>query len=58
MYYVLIYLLIGTGVGFVLESAVRWNGENVNGWERFSLITTWPIMAFTFIFNFIKGFFK
>lgn len=58
MYYVLIYLLIGTGVGFALESAVRWNGGDVNGWERFSLITTWPIMAFAFIFNFIKGFFK
>jgi len=58
-YYVLIYLLAGTVVGFVLESLVRGIGEDgVNMKERISLIVLWPIMLFIFIANFIKGLFN
>jgi len=53
-----LYLLAGTIVGFFLESVVRAVGESFNGWERASVIITWPIMLVVFIFNFIIGFFK
>jgi len=57
-YYILIYLLIGTGVGFILESIIRWSGEDVRKGERISLIVFWPFMVVTFMYNFIKGFFE
>ena len=54
-----IYLLAGTIVGFGLEIIVRaFTDEEVNGWERLSLITLWPIMVIIFLYNLIKGFFK
>ena len=54
----LYYLLVGTVIGFCLESVTRATGQNVNGAERFWLIVIWPIMLVTFIFMFIVGFFK
>jgi len=54
-----IYLLAGTIVGFGLEIIVRaFTDDEVNGWERLSLITLWPIMVIIFLYNLIKGFFK
>ena len=54
-----IYLLAGTIVGFGLEIIVRaFTDDEVNGWERLSLITLWPLMAIIFLYNLIKGFFK
>tara|TARA_Y100001972_G_C7636621_1_gene319678 strand:+ start:768 stop:950 length:183 start_codon:yes stop_codon:yes gene_type:complete len=55
---ILLYLLVGTFAGFLLEKAVRANGDKVNGWERFSIITLWPLMTAIFIFSFIKGMFN
>ena len=49
------YLLIGVIMAFILESIIRWNGDDVGGWERFSLIVAWPIMVCIFVFYFIKG---
>ncbi len=57
-YYILIYLLAGTVVGFCLESIVRWTDQEVTMGERFSLIVLWPIMFITFVINFIRGFFQ
>ena len=42
-------------MAFILESIIRWNGDDVGGWERFSLIVAWPIMVCIFVFYFIKG---
>ena len=54
-----IYLLVGTIIGFGLETIVRaFTDEEVNGWERLSLITLWPFMILLFLINFIIGFFK
>ncbi len=54
-----IYLLAGTIVGFGLETIVRaFTDDEVNGWERLSLITLWPLMVVIFLYNLIKGFFK
>ncbi len=53
-----IYLLAGTIVGFGLETIIRaFTDMEVNGWERLSLITLWPIMVIIFLYNLIKGFF-
>ena len=52
-----IYLFIGTIVGLTLESTIRWTGEDVNGIERFWLITVWPLMVLIFIFYFLKSLF-
>lgn len=49
------YLLIGVIVSYFLESLIRWGGDSVNGWERFSLIVAWPVMVCIFIYQFIKG---
>lgn len=57
-YYILIYLLAGTVVGFCLESIVRWTDQEVTMGERVSLIVFWPVMALIFIVNFVRGFFK
>jgi len=54
-----IYLLAGTIVGFGLEIIVRaFTDDEVNGWERLSLITLWPLMVIVFLYNLVKGFFK
>ena len=52
-----IYLLIGTIVGLVIEYTIRWTGNEVNGIERFWLITIWPLMVLIFVFYFLKGLF-
>ena len=52
------YLLIGTGVGLLLEMAVRATGGDVSGRERVSLICGWPVMGLIFVYHFIKGFFN
>jgi hypothetical protein len=57
-YYILVYLLIGTGVGFILESIIRWSNQDVSNGERTSFIVFWPLMIVTFMYNFIKGFFE
>ena len=57
-YYILIYLLAGTFVGFCLESIVRWTNQHVTMGERVQLIMLWPVMVLIFIINFIRGFFK
>jgi len=54
-----IYLLAGTIVGFGLETIIRaFTDMGVNGWERLSLITLWPIMVIIFLYNLLIGFFK
>jgi len=54
-----IYLLVGTIVGFGLETIIRaFTDMEVNGWERLSLITLWPIMVVIFLYNLLIGFFK
>lgn len=53
---VVLYLLAGLVVAFLLEHAIRDVEERVSGWERYSLITLWPLMVVIFIYYFIKGF--
>ena len=55
---ILLYLLVGTLVGFCLEAVIRWTGNELNGGERIVVITLWPLMGVMFIINFIKGFFE
>ena len=57
-YYTLIYFLIGTIIGFFLEFVMVATGENVKWGERIVMITLWPIMGVTFIWNLIKEFWK
>lgn len=54
--YIIYYLLVGVILGFFMEKAVRWGGENFSLRERFWAITLWPIMTCIFIYHFIKGF--
>ena len=56
--YILYYLLVGTGVGFFIDIVIRWIGDEVKWGERIIMITLWPIMGITFIWNFIKGLFE
>ena len=49
------YLLVGVVVACLLEAVVRWTGQDINGTERVWMIVGWPLMAFVFIYNFIKG---
>ena len=51
------YLLVGTVIGLILENTIRWTGEDVNGIERFWLITVWPLMVLIFIFYFLRSLF-
>ena len=51
------YFLAGTVIGFFLELAVVTAGNQLRWGERIWVITLWPIMALTFIFNFIKSIF-
>jgi hypothetical protein len=55
---ILYYLLAGTAVGFLLETAVRATNQPVTWGERISLIVLWPVMLAWFIINFIRGFFR
>lgn len=56
-YYTLMYFLVGTVVGFFLELAVVTVGNQLRWGERIWVIILWPIMALTFVFNFIKSIF-
>ena len=51
------YLLVGVAVGFILELILRWTEQEVTPLERVTMITAWPLMAFVFVYNFIKGMF-
>jgi len=52
-----IYLLIGTIVGLFLETMVRISYNSVNMYERFWLITLWPLMLMIFMYYFFKHLF-
>jgi len=52
-----IYLLIGTIVGLLLETMVRISYNSVNMYERFWLITLWPLMLLIFLYYFFKHLF-
>lgn len=52
-----IYLFIGTIVGLMLETMVRMSYNSVNMYERFWLITLWPIMLLIFLYYFFKHLF-
>jgi len=52
-----IYLLIGTIVGLVIEYIIRWTDNEVNGIERFWLITVWPLMVLIFVYYFLRSLF-
>ena len=52
------YLLVGAIVGFLLELAIRKFNFEIDNSERFIMIGLWPIMAFVFAYNFLKGYFK
>mgnify|MGYP003348276665 CR=1 FL=1 len=52
-----IYLLIGTIVGLFIEYTIRWTGDEVNGIERFWLITIWPLMVLIFVYYFFRSLF-
>ena len=51
------YLLIGTLVGLIIEYTIRWTGDDVNGYERFWLISVWPIMVLIFVYYFLRSLF-
>jgi len=52
-----IYLFIGTIVGLLLETMVRMSYNSVNMYERFWLITLWPLMLLIFLYYFFKHLF-
>jgi len=52
-----IYFFIGTIVGLLLETMVRMSYNSVNMYERFWLITLWPIMLLIFLYYFFKHLF-
>lgn len=52
-----IYLFIGTVVGLLLETMVRVSYNSVNMYERFWLITLWPLMLLIFLYYFFKHLF-
>ena len=52
------YLLVGVVVACFLEAVIRWTGQDIKGVERVAMITMWPLMAFVFVYNFIKGMFS
>ena len=49
------YLLVGTILGFLIESVIRNTGSNVDYQERIWLIILWPLMLVIFVIYFIKG---
>jgi len=52
------YLLVGAIVGFLLELAIRKFNFEIDNSERFIMIGLWPLMAFVFAYNFLKGYSK
>jgi len=52
-----LYLFIGTIVGLLLETMVRMSYSSVNMYERFWLITLWPLMLLIFLYYFFKHLF-
>jgi len=52
-----VYLFIGTIVGLLLETMVRMSYNSVNMYERFWLITLWPLMLLIFLYYFFKHLF-
>ena len=52
-----VYLFFGTIVGLLLETMVRMSYNSVNMYERFWLITLWPIMLLIFLYYFFKHLF-
>lgn len=52
-----IYLFIGMIVGLLLETMVRMSYNSVNMYERFWLITLWPLMLLIFLYYFFKHLF-
>ena len=51
------YLFIGAIVGLFLETMVRISYNSVNMYERFWLITLWPLMLMIFMYYFFKHLF-
>ena len=41
-----------------MESMIRYTQQEVNKYERFSLITFWPFMILIFTYYFIVGLFN
>jgi len=52
-----IYLFIGTIVGLFLETMIRMDNNYVSMYERFWVITLWPLMLMIFIYYFLKHLF-
>ena len=52
-----VYLFIGTIVGLFLETMIRMDNNYVNMYERFWVITLWPLMLMIFIYYFLKHLF-
>jgi len=57
LFYLWIYLFIGTIVGFFIETMIRIGGESINMSERFWLLTMWPLMLIIFLYYFFKHLF-
>ena len=57
LFYLWIYLFIGTIVGLFIETTIRMDGESVNMSERFWMITVWPLMLSIFLYYFFKHLF-
>ena len=53
----LTYFIVGTLVGFIIETINRFAGEpnKINMVERLLVILLWPIMLTLFIYHFIKS---
>ena len=57
LFYLWIYLFIGTIVGLFIETTIRMDGESVNMSERFWMIIVWPLMLSIFLYYFFKHMF-
>jgi len=57
LFYLWIYLFIGTIVGLFIETTIRMNGESVDMSERFWMISVWPLMLSIFLYYFFKHLF-
>ena len=51
----LLYLLIGTIVGFFIELSIRMNRDSISGGGRIALIALWPIMLVFYIYHVVRG---
>jgi hypothetical protein len=57
--YILYYLIVGTLVGFSLESLIRFfANDEVNMFERIFMILFWPLICIIFVYYFVKTFFN